>query len=86
MLTAIGLLDRDLRNVAGGGQDKIRMINAVLAPVRHSNHKWLERHSAKQFPEAGFHCANLTLNASVGNHNVRGRRAPARACPNVEFD
>ena len=47
MLTAVWLLDCDLRHVRGGGENEIGMLDAILAAVRHPNNKWLKWDDAK---------------------------------------
>ena len=42
MLPTIDLLNCDLRNIARSSQDEIRMVDAVLAAIRHPNNEWLE--------------------------------------------
>jgi hypothetical protein len=68
MLPTISLLGRNLRNVTCGGEDEVRMLNAVLPPVRHADNEWLKRHRSKQLPNAGFHCPKIPLDGSFGNH------------------
>jgi hypothetical protein len=55
MYRAIGLLYRDLRDVAGGGQHEIGMVDPILATVRHPNDETLKRNRAQQITNALFH-------------------------------
>ena len=55
MLTAIGLFDRDLWNVIGCGEDKIRVLDPVLASVSHPDDEGPERRGTQQVTDASFH-------------------------------
>ena len=52
---AVWLFDGDLRNLARCREDEIRMVNAVILAIGHSDDKWLERCAAEQFADACFH-------------------------------
>lgn len=55
MLAAVGFFDRDLWYLGGSGQNEVRMLDPVLAPVRRANHEWMKRDSVQKFTDTGFH-------------------------------
>jgi hypothetical protein len=55
MLAAIRVFKSDLRNITGRRQNEVRMVNAILAAVRHSDDERVKRDRAQQVANALFH-------------------------------
>lgn len=55
MLSSVGLFNRDLWDFRTRSEDEIRMINAILSSVRHSNYKGPEGACTQQFANSRLH-------------------------------
>ena len=55
MLTAIRIFDGDLRHIAGSREDKIMVLDAVLAPIGHADDKRTKGDSTEQVTDTSFH-------------------------------
>ena len=55
VLAAIRVFKSDLRNITGRRQNEVRMVNAILAAVRHSDDERVKRDRAQQVANALFH-------------------------------
>ena len=59
MHATIAVLDDDLRDIAGSGQDEVRVVNAIRAPICYANGKWLERDCMQHFADSRFHISRI---------------------------
>jgi hypothetical protein len=84
VLPTVGLLNRNLRNVAASGQNKIRMFYPVIPPVGHSDHEWHERMRVQQLTNTCLHASKSTSTILAGRvPKIQGRTSSATAAGNV---
>ena len=55
VLPAISFFNGDLRDVACGREDEIRVFNAIFPAVGHPDDERLKRHRSEELANAGFH-------------------------------